>query len=133
MARTVKEWQKYSLEQGTSGDMVFDVLKDWSEEVANHDAEVAVLQEALGKLSDFPCLTELLGEFPEDNGGCGCARCVARAVIANVSERVKLVMVVVKSARRLREVSRVFSSKTFAYLEAAETVLDAVDDLDTAG
>jgi len=33
MIRTQKEWLDWCLERGTSGDMVYDILKDWNEEV----------------------------------------------------------------------------------------------------
>lgn len=33
MIRTVKEWKDFCLERGTSGDQVFDILKDWAEDV----------------------------------------------------------------------------------------------------
>ena len=35
MLRTQKEWKKHALERGTSGDMVFDILEDWEEQINN--------------------------------------------------------------------------------------------------
>lgn len=32
MIRTLDEWYEYAIEHGTSGDMVFDILRDWKED-----------------------------------------------------------------------------------------------------
>ena len=42
---------------------------------------------ALQKISKMSCLTALLGESLEDNGGCGCACCTAIAVIDKIKTR----------------------------------------------
>ena len=33
LRRTLKEWKKFCHERGTSGDMVFDILSDWEEDL----------------------------------------------------------------------------------------------------
>ena len=35
MIRTQKEWKILALEHGPSGDMVFDILDDWQEQISN--------------------------------------------------------------------------------------------------
>ena len=37
--------------------------------------------DALTTISKMPCLTNLLGESAEDNGGCSCAACIANDAI----------------------------------------------------
>jgi len=44
MLRNVEQWYKCAMERGTSGDMVFDILKDW--------------RENLQLLSDKPYITQ---------------------------------------------------------------------------
>ena len=38
MLRSLKEWKEFVIEKGSSGDMVFDILKDW-EEASQPDVE----------------------------------------------------------------------------------------------
>ncbi len=33
MLRSLSEWKTFALEKGTSGEMVFDILKDWEEQL----------------------------------------------------------------------------------------------------
>jgi len=33
MLRTLEEWKEFCFKRGTSGDMVYDILKDWEEDV----------------------------------------------------------------------------------------------------
>lgn len=40
MLRTRDQWFEYAIERGTSGDMVFDILKDWKEESANREETI---------------------------------------------------------------------------------------------
>jgi len=46
------------------------------------DAQIKALREALIAIKRMPCISMLLGELPEDNGGCGCASCTATAALA---------------------------------------------------
>ena len=57
-------------------------VRDLEHQLDEKDAALAVLVEALQHIAIAPCLTELLGENPEDNGGCSCRGCVAREALA---------------------------------------------------
>jgi len=41
MIRNVEEWWKFCMEKGTSGDMVFDILSDWKENIASQPIHAA--------------------------------------------------------------------------------------------
>ena len=41
MLRTRSEWHEWCMEHGTSGDMVFDILKDWMEDEKNRSGLTA--------------------------------------------------------------------------------------------
>lgn len=48
--------------------------------LARPEGSVSALSEyraALLEIAQMPCITRLLGEDPDDNGGCGCASCRA--------------------------------------------------------
>ena len=49
--------------------------------------EIVRLRQSLEFITKMPCITELLGESPEDNGGCTCASCVAKAALATIEEK----------------------------------------------
>ena len=47
MARTLEEWYDDCMESGTSGDMVFDIIRDGKVQLAAEQARVEVLSEFL--------------------------------------------------------------------------------------
>ncbi len=47
MLRTRDQWFEYAIERGTSGDMVFDILKDWKEE---REAKERIIREFMEKV-----------------------------------------------------------------------------------
>ena len=50
MLRTRDEWYEYAIERGTSGDMVFDILKDWGEERESQGKIIRKFQESVEKI-----------------------------------------------------------------------------------
>jgi hypothetical protein len=50
MPRTREDWYKQALEQGTSGDMVFDILKDWKEREKENKNSTRLLLSYIGEL-----------------------------------------------------------------------------------
>ncbi len=56
---------------------------------AQRDADwerVKLLVEALINIGKMPCITELLGDILAEDDRCGCARCIARAALAQFEE-----------------------------------------------
>jgi len=47
MLRTQKEWYEWCLKRGTTGSIVFDILKDWEEDVADLERIVSKLNNRL--------------------------------------------------------------------------------------
>lgn len=50
MLRTRDQWFEYAIERGTSGDMVFDILKDWKEERESKEKIIREFKEKVEKL-----------------------------------------------------------------------------------
>ncbi len=40
MLRTIEEWKTFARERGTTGEMVFDILADWEEEIQDKEIDL---------------------------------------------------------------------------------------------
>ncbi len=50
MLRTMDQWYEHAIERGTSGDMVFDILKDWKEERVAKERLIREFMEKIEKM-----------------------------------------------------------------------------------
>lgn len=70
MLRTLSKWKEFAFEKGTSGDMVFDILKDWQED-----------RDCL--LTSQPSKREEMCEHKWDNAHIWCPKCGLRRTVVS--------------------------------------------------